>query len=359
MKNFNRMKRLMLASAALILVLSLFAQAPDYFNYQAILRNHDGTPLANENVALQVELLQGSVDGSSVYLANHNTGTDQRGLVSLKIGDGTFFNEIDWEAGPYFLRLSVNGVQMGTSQLLSVPYALYAKRSGNVQDDDSDPTNEIQTLSIVNSTLEISGGNSVELPDVITPWQNNIYGIHYHGNVGIGIDARLPAHALDIQRNVSGTQERALVRLRNTDESLRSYVSLALESYQDYIAKDFYRSELLLTSEYYTEIPDFNGMTAIKSPGKGISLVTDSIHGSIRFYTTNVPNTIMERGRFDPAGNLGIGTPVPKAKVHVADGDIYIEDMNRGLIMTSPDGQQWRIKVNNDGMLYRTEVSLK
>ncbi|MCK4746065.1 MAG: hypothetical protein KAT15_03480 [Bacteroidales bacterium] len=353
------MKKLVLASAALMLMLSLFAQAPDYFNYQAILRNPDGTPMANENVDLQVELLQGSVDGSSVYLGSHSTNTDQRGLINLKIGDGTFFNEIDWERGPYFISISVNGVYLGTSQLLSVPYALFAKQAGHVQDDDPDPTNEIQLLSIENSTLEISGGNSIELPDIITPWQDNIYGIHYYRNVGIGNDARLPEHSLDIQKNVVGLQERALIRLRNTDESLRGYVSLALETYEDIISKSFYRSELLLTSEYYTEIPDFNGMTAIISPGKGISLCTDSDRGSIRFYTTTVQDFIMERARIDHEGNLGIGTSAPKAKVHVEDGDIYIEDASKGLILTSPNGSHFRVTVRDDATLQVTPASLK
>ncbi|MCK5137595.1 MAG: hypothetical protein KAR19_17550 [Bacteroidales bacterium] len=354
------MKKLILVSFGFMLMLSLLAQAPDYFNYQAMLRNMDGTPMKKEEVSIQVDLLQGTIDGTSIYLESHNTETDDRGLVTLKIGDGTFFNEIDWERGPYYLSISVNGSHLGTSQLLSVPYALYAKNAGHVDDDDPDPTNEIQTLSIDNRILGISGGNTVELPDVTTPWQDNNNGIHYiYGHVGIGADARLPEVTLDIQKNISGGKDRALIRLRNTDEGGLAYVSLALEAYQDKIAKTFYRSELFQTSEYYDEILDFKGMCAVRAPGSGFSIFTESDYGSIRFYTTTVQDTIMERARFDPAGNLGIGTTVPKAKVHVADGDIYIEDINRGVIMQSPDGNHWRVTVNDGGTLGITPVSMK
>jgi hypothetical protein len=351
------MKKLILTLALCIMAVVLVAQAPDYFNYQAVLRNPDGTPMSG-TIALQVEFLQGSFDGTSIYLQDHQVTTDQHGLVALKIGDGTFFNEIDWEQGPYFLSLSVDGIHMGTSQLLSVPYALYARKAGHVDDDDPDPTNEIQTLSIENSTLQISGGNSVELPDVITPWVKKNRGIYYDKNVGIGYDMN-PEVTLDLQKNLIGLQDRALIRIRNIDESLRAYVAVALETLEDLEAKTYHRSELFLTSEYYTEIPDFNGMTAIRSPGKGVSLCTDSEQGSIRFYTTTEQDTVMERARFDHEGNLGVGTTAPEAKLHVHDGDILVENSQNGLILQSPDGQYYRIRVGNGGNLYTAPVSVK
>jgi len=126
------MKKLILVSTGFFLVLNLMAQAPDYFNYQAVLRNTDGTLMTNIEVSVQVEVIQGTIDGSSIYLENHSVQSNESGMVILKIGDGIFFNEIDWENGPYFLSISVNGKHIGTSQLLSVPYALYAKKAGFV-----------------------------------------------------------------------------------------------------------------------------------------------------------------------------------------------------------------------------------
>ncbi len=353
------MKKLILISNGFFLMLNLFAQAPDYFNYQAVLRNTDGTLMANEVVSIQVEIIQGSIDGNSIYLENHSVLTNERGMVVLKIGDGTFFNEIDWEMGPYFLGISLNGVYIGTSQLLSVPYALYAKRAGSVYDGDSDPTNEFQTLSIDGNNLEISDGNSVIFPDVITPWLTNIYGIHYYHNAGIGTGAKLPEYPLDIIKNISGGKEHVLIRLRNLDESQRSAVSIALEVYKDIIAKTFYRSEFIQTSLEYTEIPDFDGMCALLAEGRGVSLVSKSDFGSVRFYTNTVQDTIVERVRIDHLGNMGIGTVTPKAKLHVGDGDIFIEDVSRGIIMQSPNGKFWRYTPDNDGELVQTEVFMK
>ncbi len=337
----------------------LLAQAPDFFHYQAVLRNGDGSPRSMEQVSVTVEMVQGSVDGDAVYLENHQVETDPRGVVILKIGDGTFFNEIRWDDGPYFLRLSVNGNPIGTSQLLSVPYALYARQAGNVDDDDPDPTNELQQLTLEGSELEISGGNSVTLPDVVTPWIENEQGIHYYQNVGIGFGAREPSYPLDIVKDLFGSQENIMLRLQNRDESARAAAGIALEAYRDKLEPSFYRSELIQTSSYYARYPDFGSMTGLIAEGNGISLCSKSPEGSLRLYTTTVRDTIIERARMDPQGRLGIGTSTPEAKLHVADGDIYLEDVNSGILMRSSDGQLWRIRIDNTGNLVSAPAEIE
>jgi hypothetical protein len=351
------MKKLFLSAFILLLKFSLSAQAPEYFNYQAVIRNPDGTPRPGELVSIQLELLNDPLEGSAVYMESHQVRTDVRGLVQLKVGDGTFFNEIDWERGPYFLSISVDGVHMGTSQLLSVPYALYARRAGQVDDDDPDPTNEIQTLSLEDGVLGISGGNQIELPGVNTPWVLNFPDVYYPHNVGIGVEARSPQTSLDIRKNVTADMDRALIRLRNTDEGGKASVSLALEVYKDKVNKTFYRSEFLQTSADFTQIPDFDRMTAVRAVGKGFSVYSESSLGSIRFYTTTLDDTSTERMRITPSGNVGIGTVSPLEKVHVKNGDVLVE--GGGLIMQSPDGTYYRISVENGGTLKITAVSLK
>ncbi len=108
------------------------AQSPPAFNYQAALRNASGVVLENENVTIFIELLQGTAQGSSVFNEIHNSTTNAFGLVNLHIGTQNTegFSSIDWSQGPYFIRVSVNGLQLGTSPLLSVPYALYAESGG-------------------------------------------------------------------------------------------------------------------------------------------------------------------------------------------------------------------------------------
>ena len=133
------MKKLTFALLGMILSASLFCQAPNSFNYQAVLRNSDGSVKSSESVAIQIEILQGTIDGSTVYLENHSANTNSFGLVNLIIGDGTTsynIGDIDWSDGLFFIRISVDGVEIGTNQLLSVPYSLYAAKAGNTFSGD-------------------------------------------------------------------------------------------------------------------------------------------------------------------------------------------------------------------------------
>lgn len=116
------------------------AQSPQMFNYQAVVRNSAGTILANQHVSIQATILAGSPGGQILYKERHNVQTNAYGLANLKIGNGTVvsgtFGTINWQSGSKYLEISIdinNGTNytvMGTSQLLSVPYALYAETSG-------------------------------------------------------------------------------------------------------------------------------------------------------------------------------------------------------------------------------------
>ena len=119
----------------------LHAQAPQGFNYQATVRNSSGDLVVNTNVYFKFNVMQGSQTSLPVFTEIHYVPTDDLGQVTLVIGQGTAttgtFSELDWSLGSYYLgiELSINGannyVAMGTTQLLSVPYALYAENSGN------------------------------------------------------------------------------------------------------------------------------------------------------------------------------------------------------------------------------------
>jgi uncharacterized protein (TIGR02145 family) len=129
---------LCLAIAALT---QLQAQTPQGFNYQATVRNTTGELIINSNVYFKFNVIQGAQTTVPVFTETHYVPTDDLGQVTLIIGEGTantgVFSEIDWSLGSYFLgiELSIDGpndyVAMGTTQLLSVPYALYAANSGN------------------------------------------------------------------------------------------------------------------------------------------------------------------------------------------------------------------------------------
>ncbi len=135
------MKKILKITALLLLtlnfgILTIKAQTPNQFKYQAVLRDASGTILANEAVTVNISILQGSVTGVSVFDETHNVTTTAQGLINLNIGSINNLNLIDWSANTYFIEISVNGTIMGTSQLLSVPYALNAKNAENVFSGD-------------------------------------------------------------------------------------------------------------------------------------------------------------------------------------------------------------------------------
>ena len=122
----------------LFAVQSLFAQIPQGFNYQATVRNQTGELLTNEYVGFKFHILQGSSDATPTYSESHNISTDDLGVVHLSIGSGNAeagaFNQIDWSLGDYHMGIEINTgdgfIDMGTTQLMSVPFALYALNSG-------------------------------------------------------------------------------------------------------------------------------------------------------------------------------------------------------------------------------------
>ena len=133
-------KTTLLTLIALAIALTSFGQAPEAFKYQAVVRDAGGVILTNQAVGYQLTILQGSPSGTAVYTETFSPTTNGYGLVNLEIGTGTTtddFTLIDWANGPFYMETAadVTGgtsyVIMGTSQLISVPYALYAKTSGS------------------------------------------------------------------------------------------------------------------------------------------------------------------------------------------------------------------------------------
>ena len=118
--------------------LSLVARAPQSFQYQAVVRNDQGKVISNEGVRFRISIIKSSLQGKTVYTETHLDSTNAYGVVTLAIGRGTSddtFSAIDWRHGPYYIQVELdtsggsNYRNMGTSQLLSVPYALHAQTS--------------------------------------------------------------------------------------------------------------------------------------------------------------------------------------------------------------------------------------
>ena len=135
------MKRVFALAAALLLAVMLWAQSPEKMSYQSVVRDASNALVASQTVGMQLSILQGTASGTAVYVETQTPTTNLNGLVSLQIGSGALvsgdFTSINWSSGLYFVKTEIDLLGgntytiTGTSQLMSVPFALYAKTSGN------------------------------------------------------------------------------------------------------------------------------------------------------------------------------------------------------------------------------------
>ena len=165
---------------------SASAQAPQKMSYQAVIRNASNTLISNANVRMRISVLQGTANGTAVYVETQTATTNANGLATVEIGAGTVvsgtFASIAWGTNAYFIKTETdptggtNYTISGTTQFLSVPYALYANNSG-----------------LSNSSWATTGNNIAN---------NNT------GNVGIGTGATVPSSILTVKKDEIGfTQE--------------------------------------------------------------------------------------------------------------------------------------------------------
>jgi len=120
-----------------------FAQSPNSMSYQAVIRNPSNLLVANQGIGMRVSILQTTNTGTAVYVETQSTTTNANGLATVIIGAGTQVSGsmalINWANGPYFIKVETDPLNLGgsnytittTTQLLSVPYALYAATSGS------------------------------------------------------------------------------------------------------------------------------------------------------------------------------------------------------------------------------------
>lgn len=110
----------------------LSAQAPQGINYQAVYRNAAGL-VKSENIVVECRVRQGSATGTTLYSETHNTKTNEAGLFTVVIGEGTdptgIFKNIDWGNGDKYCDIKIGGALIGNFQFQSVPYALYAEKA--------------------------------------------------------------------------------------------------------------------------------------------------------------------------------------------------------------------------------------
>jgi hypothetical protein len=131
------MKKLFTLIVAIAFGINALSQVPEKMSYQAVVRNASGELVKSSSIGMRISILQGSATGTTVYVETQTPTANVNGLVTVEIGSGTAttgtFAGINWSSGVYYLKTEIDPTGgtsytiTGTSQLLSVPYALYAK----------------------------------------------------------------------------------------------------------------------------------------------------------------------------------------------------------------------------------------
>jgi uncharacterized protein (TIGR02145 family) len=159
------MKKLLTLPMVIIITLTGIAQSPQKMSYQSVVRNSEGALVANQLVGIKISILQGSASGTVVYTETQTPISNINGLISIEIGGGTGFDAINWASGPYFLKTETDPAGgtdytiSGTSQLLSVPYALHATTS-----ETSDDAVKITGNQTITGNKTFSGTTTVTTP---------------------------------------------------------------------------------------------------------------------------------------------------------------------------------------------------
>jgi hypothetical protein len=335
------------------------AQAPPQkMTYQFVARNAQNQLIQNNAVGLRISILQGAPNGNAVYVETHTPQTNGNGTATIEVGGGTpvsgVFANIDWSTGVYFIQTEMDpqGQQgysvSAVSQLLTVPYAFYAARSTRatfadsvvggmnetdpnftasvaagitpadtarwnqdlVDDADNNPTNELQTLSVVGDSVFLSNGGY--FLNNSSKWKDYTNGIYYDsGNVVIGNDST--------------------------------------------------RRDLFT----------FGGMFSDFGGGKQVHVsIPQGIPGIVMIDTTNDKRTSLS---MDGAGDILLkGGPyfaptstqqylvtvhTGSGNLDVEKGDVMVESIGKGIILKSPNGSCWRVTVDNTGNLVRTAIT--
>ena len=188
------MKKLLTLLAALCLVLTLQAESPQKISYQAVVRNSTNALVTNQPVGVKITILQGSATGTPVFAETHTPTTNANGLISITIGTGTpainGLIDVDWAAGPYFIKTEIDPAGgtaysiTSTSELLSVPYALYAKQS---------ESSNLLKLPFAgsshsnNNAFSVKNNNGIAIVGFGDATEGNTFGVIGSTSSGVGI----------------------------------------------------------------------------------------------------------------------------------------------------------------------------
>lgn len=194
------MKKLFSVLTGLIIAANVWSQPPQKMNYQIVIHNETNELVVNTKVGMRLSILKGSADGEVVYTENLNPVTNQNGLVTVEIGGETGFENIDWSAGSYFIKTETdpsggaNYSLSETSQIMTVPYALYAKTaeaySGTFHENDpsfqlsaAKTITSADTASWNNKQDELVAGRGIIISDGVIRLDTTLFILNKNGRI--------------------------------------------------------------------------------------------------------------------------------------------------------------------------------
>lgn len=217
----NSMRRnlFLLLVGLTLLIHSKAQQFPSGISYQAVVRDINGDELSNSSVTIEFSIRKNTFDGPVVFDENHNLiETNQFGLFTAVIGNGvntgtgvfTSLEDIEWNDDNYFLEVRAvipgqGALQiLGVSQLLAVPYALYALKAESVLNEgDGDTQNELVTSIEATSENELTvtegdATNTYNVSSISYATWDKSSGAVYNDEEKIGIGTSTPSSSLSL-----------------------------------------------------------------------------------------------------------------------------------------------------------------
>jgi hypothetical protein len=297
------MKKLFFAIAIICILQDAFAQVPNQFNYQAVARNSQGQSIPNANIRTRFTILDGSATGTNVYSEVRLLTTNQLGLFTAAIGGSGATNvtgnfaTIDWSTGKKFIKVEVDPLggtsflALGSTEMLSVPYALYAV-NGKV--GPVGPPNVLNVGTVVTgatgtpASATITGTSPTQTINLVLPTGAN-------GKISL---VKTTTEAAGVNCTVGGTKIEAGV-----DNNGNNTLDAAEVTNISYVCNGDVNNTWKTSGNAGTTAANFIG-------------TTDSIALTIKTNNTDAIKVL-------PNGNVGIGDANPNSKLSInSDGGI-------------------------------------
>lgn len=356
------MKRLLTFKMVMALLLCtqlLWAQVPQKFNYQGIARDAKGNPMSGKTMRLKLSVLPTQDATVPEYEETQLVTTNEFGLYTLKIGDGEAtvgeMNTVKWETGNKYIRVSIDpqgGSQFtdaGTTQLLSVPYAIYAEKAGMAKNTGGSRAGNQHYLS----KFDASGSSTAEINSQI-----------FDNGTSIGIATTNPAAKVHIDHNAAVIQEH--LRMQNRSTTGAGRFTMYNNGTNSYATFTKYGSAYAGGYAGVTTLYPYANLLAFGNngvnPGDGLGRFLISSGGNVGISLFKGGTSKLKFHADFTSENVGIGgssTPVSNVHMNNTDGtsmDLKLTNNTTG--HTATDGLEIRTTGNAAGIINRESADL-